>query len=951
MPITLKSSTDTRVGLMPMTLGAITVDFDGTHTLPANRDGNITTTVGGALVTFQGQFAVPASRDGDITATLGSPLIQFIGNQIQTIDGQIDATVGGPTVRFTDVDLDAQKADFRVLPDWSEEQAAYALEGLTTTSAELDIVDANNATVLSNFVSHSNETDTHNDTEGDFLWTAFHMHKRLNGIRASAASEWLTRRNNLVTFFRDNYVNQTAWNADESNNHDHLYGWGLADYAIDTADATAITTLNTMVTELVAWNANDFTISPGNTDATAAFGRRWARQLRFAVRAAEASPIAANISWRDTVIDIVTQLGNWDEAYIGAGYNALYLGNSGNITDNRLDTPGQTYAGGARLSNTFHMGIMVDALWHAWRVMNAESDSRADLCAQRLVDLATFYLSIPLTGDTGMPTGGSGVSGFLHLSLGYNINDQTPCYELGEGTPDGVYTLCPCNGLIQAYKLTGQTSYRDRAWTLYKNWQASPAVQNPVGAGAVSHYVDSQITANPSDYLRNNKGELQYAYALFENNGNPTAVSGYRPSWYTAANDNTWIDMTAAVGAYEWNGGEINPVNGSAILPANQIGITTGSASPAPAPDAHKNAIEKWCGACAREDYYIIAFAGGHNGGSGNVIYEFGPFTSESPNWHHFGLDPTKYQRPSDNLAWSSERCRDSTNHYTDGLPVSRHTYSKLIWVPDVNGVNGGQVFAPNATGVWCDTTNSGGSKASSATFRSTGDVGADYDAEDTWQNAPFGVSARYGSGAFDPVTGRVHVAFHGSDGAFYYYDRTTKNRTLLNGSVPGFGTSTYGATDYVRRIHVQLKQSESRILVYDIDHDGRVGGSYGAFIDKSGVGLAGLSGREGSMVYHPESNAFILYNGGSQLYKLEPPSNYRSGGATGTLNSGASWSLTTITNGSGGATPPAENVEGNLQTRFQYISSINAFAVQINSGDGGTNDRFFVYKPAASGL
>ena len=850
------------------------------------------------------------------------------------------------------------------LPTWSDEQAAYAARGLTTTASELDILDANDATQVSTFEGHSSESDTHGDTEGDFLWTAFHQHARLNGIRV-AATNWLTRRDNLVPFFRDNYLNQAAWNDDENNNHDHLYGWGLADYAIATGDTTAITTLNNMVAELVNWNATTFTIDPGDTDATAALGRRWARQLRFAVRAWEASPTAANLSWRDRVIDIVTQLGNWRDAGSSLGYEVPYLGNTGNITDNRLDTPGQTYAGGARLTNTFHMGIMMDALWHAFRVLRAESDSRQQLCAQRLIDLATFYLNIPLTGETGMPVGGSGQNGFLHLSLGYNINDNTPVYELGEGTPDGVYSICPCNGLVMAYKLIANSSflgvgsqpYLDRAWEVYQNFQASSSVQNPVGTGAISHYVDSQIQSNATgaQYLRNNKGELQYCYALFENGGSPLFVTGWTPSlpsWYTAANDNTWIDMTAAVGAYEWNGGEINPVNGTAILPANHIDIrTVGDITTGPSPEAHYNAIEKWNGACAREDYYIIAFSGGHLGGSGNVIYEFGPFTAESPNWHHFGLDPTKYQRPSDGLNWGSETCRDATNHYTDGLPVSRHSYSKLTWIPDVNGVNGGQVFAPNATGVFCTTTNSGGPKASSATFRSTGDVGADYDPEDTWQNAPFGVSSRFGSSAFDPVSGRVHVAFHGSDGGFYYYDRTTKNRTLVT-TAPGFGTTTYGATDYVRRIHVQYKPSENRALIYDIDHDGRLGGTYGDLLDKSGINSGSLSGNEGSMIYHPESNAFILYNGGSQLYKMEPPSGYRDG--SGQLDSTATWTITTITNGSGGATPPAENVEGNLQTRFQYISSINCFAVQINSGDpgqGSPNDRFFVYKPAAGGL
>ena len=46
--------------------------------------------------------------------------------------------------------------------------------------------------------------------------------------------------------------------------------------------------------------------------------------------------------------------------------------------------------------------------------------------------------------------------------------------------------------------------------------------------GVVGHYVDSVLSPD-RHVLGNNKGELQYVYALFENGGNPTLVSGVAP--------------------------------------------------------------------------------------------------------------------------------------------------------------------------------------------------------------------------------------------------------------------------------------------------------------------------------------------------------------------------------------------------------------------------------------
>ena len=50
------------------------------------------------------------------------------------------------------------------------------------------------------------------------------------------------------------------------------------------------------------------------------------------------------------------------------------------------------------------------------------------------------------------------------------------------------------------------------------NWQAARSGKT----GTLEHFVDSQISsATGFRFLSNNKGELQYVYALFENGGVP----------------------------------------------------------------------------------------------------------------------------------------------------------------------------------------------------------------------------------------------------------------------------------------------------------------------------------------------------------------------------------------------------------------------------------------------
>jgi hypothetical protein len=169
------------------------------------------------------------------------------------------------------------------------------------------------------------------------------------------------------------------------------------------------------------------------------------------------------------------------------------------------------YAAGDRVVNTFHMGIMMNALWRTWKALAQAGDSRAPAVRQRLVDMATYYRDY-----------GPDPDGRIPLYTGWNVNtgERIDTSMTGYGTPSGVYTIPVVNGLVFGYKLTGTQSYLDAAWDAYIKWHSlwsgSP---NTIG-----HYTDSRIGTS-GRLLSNNKGELQYVYALFENNGHPTVVS------------------------------------------------------------------------------------------------------------------------------------------------------------------------------------------------------------------------------------------------------------------------------------------------------------------------------------------------------------------------------------------------------------------------------------------
>jgi hypothetical protein len=400
------------------------------------------------------------------------------------------------------------------LPDWNDEDAAYRdpMRGLTVSPGLFEHIEGGNysSTQLGYFEEGCcfTNTDLHQDTEGDDLWTAYHMWKRLEGIKPS--STWRNRMNTLKKFYVNDYLSVlTGPGRETDNNYDHVYGWGLCDWYKTEGSkepdggAAALAAIDGIIAAMVDWNASyQGGIEPGDSILNNSNGtRRWARQLRLAVCAAEVSPTAFNKAWRDKVIDIVLNSPDFDDNY------KMYFYDEGQTTKKGYD-----YAGGERVTNTFHMGLWMDSMWQAWRTLSAGGDARAATIRERLVGMASFFKNYGPTTDGRIP-----------LLAGINVNTGTRLDTSGSGFGNtDVYTISPVNGLVFAYKFTGDQRYLDAAWSLWLRFQESESGK----VATISHYADSQLSsANGYRLLRHNKGELQYVYALFENGGEPTIVS------------------------------------------------------------------------------------------------------------------------------------------------------------------------------------------------------------------------------------------------------------------------------------------------------------------------------------------------------------------------------------------------------------------------------------------
>ena len=350
--------------------------------------------------------------------------------------------------------------------------------------------------------------DVHDSAEGDDLWTHYQQYLRTgNTLHRDWARGW-----------RDYYASG-AYRSDLQSScgtgflYDHTFGQGLVLWAYYENDAAALAEAEAIAGVIESYHSG---LVPGS-DPMAFWGSRSsARHLIVASYVAQMTGAQRWITLRDQLIDGWVQSPDWETGIVGGNY---FIGRDAMTS---ASSSASAYDAGRRANSAFQIGLHVEALWRAY-MATGRDDVRS-----RLVDIAKwveYYAHDPayVNPMVGAWLGQNGDGSRWHRdgdSGNANINGADPSYDTSL-----------VNSLVIGYKLTGEGSMLAMARTLFRKGTQWPAGvygrSKLVADDEVHHFVDT--LNNPDVFLFDyNKGELQYVYLLFENNGNP-AVLGARP--------------------------------------------------------------------------------------------------------------------------------------------------------------------------------------------------------------------------------------------------------------------------------------------------------------------------------------------------------------------------------------------------------------------------------------
>lgn len=334
------------------------------------------------------------------------------------------------------------------------------------------------------------DPDIHGDTEGDDLWSYLMMYLR------TGQKGYLDRARAWARYFIEDYGQCKGTYAytlcgDRDYELDHLYGWGLVAWYEFTGDVAALAVAENLAAQVEGvWSGR----SPGYR--VAQYGlRQIGRHLLLATRVAEVTGKDRWKAVRDKLIALLLASPDWDAR--GMYFMGEYS------TDASVGAG--AYAAGARIQASYHIGIVAEALEHAYR-----TTGRTEL-RDRIVAMARFVDQYGLD-PTYQYTGSR--FGIVNGRVWHN-------YSAGGVATfwDPVYTTSLVNVLMLGYKYTGDARLYARAKYFFnrgtKGVYGSPT-QRAAGDQEVHHFVDSRLDSSTGNfYLAYNRGELQYTYLLF----------------------------------------------------------------------------------------------------------------------------------------------------------------------------------------------------------------------------------------------------------------------------------------------------------------------------------------------------------------------------------------------------------------------------------------------------
>lgn len=426
--------------------------------------------------------------------------------------------------------------------------------------------------------------DLHNDTEADDLWTYLHQYIRTGDATfLTWAQAW---RNWWVSL---TIPGSAAFDGDSGFEYDHVNCVGLVLQNEYDGDASALAQAQAIGAVLESFyatkTAGSYAIS-GNNGM-----RGFGRHLQCITRLAERTSLQRWIDLRDKLISILLQAPNYTTlAALKTAFPSLPITTlSGGMyfmnqfqTDARL--PAGSYVLGGRVQSPFHIGLLAEGMWHAYRVTGNTQ------IRDRLLEMAAYVDAYGLSGTyiyTGNTYGISPTCGKWHNYSG--------CNGSSEGTAtfwDPYYSIAQTNLLAMAYELTGVQAWYDRAHYFWlrgtKARYVGSSLPSRITDTQINHYMDTRSdSATGHRYLDYNKGELQYTYLLFEGGGQTIGGGGAPDTTVPTDPSNLALSVSGPNITLTWtastdNSGtvalyRIERCSGSACTP---VEVTTDIASP-----------------------------------------------------------------------------------------------------------------------------------------------------------------------------------------------------------------------------------------------------------------------------------------------------------------------------------------------------------------------------------
>ncbi|NNF16945.1 MAG: hypothetical protein HKN70_09370 [Gammaproteobacteria bacterium] len=290
----------------------------------------------------------------------------------------------------------------------------------------------------------------------------------------------------------------------------------------------------------------------------------------------------------------------------------------------------------------------------------------------------------------------------------------------------------------------------------------------------------------------------------------------------------------------------------------------------------------------------LIVWGGGHGDYWGNEVYVFDVNSSQ---W-------SRLTEPS-TLGPNSQEC---TGINPDGRPRSRHTYNNLDFSPELNA--------------FISFGNSGTSPANICADRKTWILPLD-SATPEWQlgtdNTLSGATGM-GATAYDPVRGTFW--HQRSDvGGFGMYDPAT--HTWQNYGSRALAIYATGAIDPLRDQMLVIGGTASQAFVWDLANPNNPPLnllSNSTFTSTDTDGIAG--GRGVGLAYDPVVDAFVVWDGGTTVYTIDPDT----------------WAVSRINADAGNTVNPGTAITAGTYGRFRYVPSRNVYIL----ANGVDKDVFF---------